>query len=663
MATEVGSIRVSAIGDVSNLRGSLNLAAKVTEDAGRKIERRVGLIERSFAGLGARLGKIDLSGALGLGALAGAASVTGILAGIRTELQAISQIRADAAVAGLDVEKFQELKYAAESAKIGTDALTDGLKELQLRADEFVTTGGGSAAEAFQRLGYTAEDLKKKLRDPAALFEEIITKLGRLDKAAQIRVADEIFGGTAGEQFLRWLDGSTVGIAQLRDEARLLGVVVDESLVQKTAEAEREFKRVETAIQGTARTMIAELSGPIRDELASFLKTIKEVAYAWNQFKEGNFKEGLGFAWGPNAPQDLARRQLRAGLGDQLTPSAAQDFYNAVGRTPAAPSAPSAPSSAPSQSASGGSAAASMDRLAESYARLEQAAQARIAALKVEKETIGLTTAEAEKMRMEQDLFAQAQSAGLTLTDQQKAKLSELAAQYGQVAAAAEAAAEKQAAIQQAFGHVQSIATSTFTGIVRDIREGESASDAFAKGIENLAASIADMVVEMLIAAALKAALAPLTGGASLGFPMPGFSSGGAVGFDAGGFTGPGGKNDVAGLVHRGEYVFSAKAVRSLGLHRLNALHEGAVRGYAQGGYVGGAAMSRMAGQASFEPRISVINNTGVEAQPQVKTGPDGSMEIILNAVEGRLANRVANNKGTLARAMKGRGLRDYTKG
>ncbi len=55
------------------------------------------------------------------------------------------------------------------------------------------------------------------------------------------------------------------------------------------------------------------------------------------------------------------------------------------------------------------------------------------------------------------------------------------------------------------------------------------------------------------------------------------------VGFAGGGYTGDGGKYEPAGVVHKGEYVFSKEAVSRLGLSRLHALH----RGYAQGGPVG----------------------------------------------------------------------------
>ncbi len=49
-----------------------------------------------------------------------------------------------------------------------------------------------------------------------------------------------------------------------------------------------------------------------------------------------------------------------------------------------------------------------------------------------------------------------------------------------------------------------------------------------------------------------------------------------------GGYTGPGGKYDVAGFVHRGEYVINADATKRLGRGFLDRLN-----GYADGGYVG----------------------------------------------------------------------------
>lgn len=56
-------------------------------------------------------------------------------------------------------------------------------------------------------------------------------------------------------------------------------------------------------------------------------------------------------------------------------------------------------------------------------------------------------------------------------------------------------------------------------------------------------------------------------------------------GFGRGGHTGPGGKYEPAGIVHRGEYVFSSEAT-SGNEALLEAMHRG-LRGYAPGGLVG----------------------------------------------------------------------------
>jgi TP901 family phage tail tape measure protein len=72
-----------------------------------------------------------------------------------------------------------------------------------------------------------------------------------------------------------------------------------------------------------------------------------------------------------------------------------------------------------------------------------------------------------------------------------------------------------------------------------------------------------------------------------------------------GGYTGPGAKYQPAGTVHAGEYVFSAAAVRRMGLGTLDQMHAAAKRGYADGGYVNRSAM------ASSSTRIVSSNDGG----------------------------------------------------
>ncbi|MGK6325769.1 phage tail tape measure protein [Erwinia sp. DT-104] len=54
--------------------------------------------------------------------------------------------------------------------------------------------------------------------------------------------------------------------------------------------------------------------------------------------------------------------------------------------------------------------------------------------------------------------------------------------------------------------------------------------------------------------------------------------------YDGGGFTGAGGKYDPAGIVHRGEFVFTKEATDRIGVPNLYSM----MKGYASGGVVGG---------------------------------------------------------------------------
>lgn len=83
----------------------------------------------------------------------------------------------------------------------------------------------------------------------------------------------------------------------------------------------------------------------------------------------------------------------------------------------------------------------------------------------------------------------------------------------------------------------------------------------------------------------------------------------GLFGFSEGGYTGQGGKYEPAGVVHRGEYVFSQEAVQRIGAGRLEALHQG-LKGFSMGGLVGmglPAISGGSTGAASFQRIIHEV--------------------------------------------------------
>ncbi|MGV0909264.1 hypothetical protein [Martelella sp. FOR1707] len=237
----------------------------------------------SFMSIKSKIGGADslfgmLSG--GPGGLAASLGIGSFVAATQQAVDAVADLGKAAKTAGVDFEAFQELRYAAVKNKVEVDALTDGLKEMQLRADEFIKTGGGAGAESFERLGLSARQLTRMLEDPATMFETLIGKIRELDRAAQIRVMDELFGGTAAEQFSSLMDDAGQSIADARREAREMGAVMEDDILRKAEDVNAEWEAMALVIGTRVKSSLVEVGAMVSSlvtNLGSFRKSLDEA--------------------------------------------------------------------------------------------------------------------------------------------------------------------------------------------------------------------------------------------------------------------------------------------------------------------------------------------------------------------------------------------------
>lgn len=249
-------------------RGSASATRQMEQDMVRSTTR----INQALATVSSKIGEFGKAGIGGLVGGLAAGGLAGIVSQVHDVARAVAEVGDQAKIAGVNVQDFLELKFVAEQNRIGVDALTDGLKEMNLRADEFIQTGKGSAAEAFQRLGLSADTLRKKLKDPSALFTEIIGKLGELDRAAQIRISDEVFGGTGGEVFVKLIAQGEKGIRDTIKAGKDLGAIMDEQLIEKAAEVDRRFNLIATTVSTGLKSAIVDAASAMQ----GFLDKYKE---------------------------------------------------------------------------------------------------------------------------------------------------------------------------------------------------------------------------------------------------------------------------------------------------------------------------------------------------------------------------------------------------
>ncbi|CAH0142301.1 hypothetical protein SRABI05_00327 [Agrobacterium fabrum] len=247
-----------------------------------------------------------------------------------------------------------------------------------------------------------------------------------------------------------------------------------------------------------------------------------------------------------------------------------------------------------------------------------------------------------EFARAKQDLLTAAQEAGVKITPELTKSIEGLAAGYANAVVASEQLAEKQDEIRQRAEEAMATAKDVTRGIIDGFVEGASAADILADSLKKIANALLDDVLNSIFkvnnaaggsGGLLSSFLSLFGGGASRYAGL----SGGL--FSEGGFTGPGGKYQPAGIVHKGEVVWSqADVTRAGGVGAVEALR----KGYANGGPVGISVPSvptlrSMSAQSAgvvvnFNP---VVDNRGASVEAVAR------QEKALAKMQGELQSRV----------------------
>jgi len=185
-----------------------------------------------------------------------------------------------AAVAGVDVERFQELAIGVRQFGVEQDKLADILKDVNDKFGDYMQTGAGPLADFFEniapKVGLTAEAF-------ANLSSE--QKLGAYVKALQdanVSQAEMTFymEALASDATLlqRAFEDSGAAMQVMIDRARELGLILDEGMIKKGKEANEQLALMEQIISAKlsqALVNLAPLIGSVTDYLVDFTAGMK----------------------------------------------------------------------------------------------------------------------------------------------------------------------------------------------------------------------------------------------------------------------------------------------------------------------------------------------------------------------------------------------------
>ncbi|WP_430259782.1 tape measure protein [Neorhizobium sp. IRS_2294] len=236
---------------------------------------------------------------------------------------------------------------------------------------------------------------------------------------------------------------------------------------------------------------------------------------------------------------------------------------------------------------------------------------------------LGMTTQAANRLRYEQELLNQAKQAGLELSPAQIDSIKQLAGEMAIAEEKTRLLTQSQDEMRRAAEEWASVGKDVTKGFITDLMNGATAADALKNALSRVADVLLDQVLDAIFqvngAGGSGGGLGGLgglissifRGGKSSSFPA---APGGSLWSD-GGYTGPGGKYQPAGVVHKGEVVWSKRDVsKAGGVAAVEAMRLG------QRGYDGGGPVALRA------PTMPVIRNGGRGGNFNVRSQVDVSV-------------------------------------
>lgn len=131
------------------------------------------------------------------------AAAAGVVAGLGAAAykagQAADDLNTLSKVTGIGTEELQKYGYAADLVDVSVEAIAKSNKKLTKNAYE-AANGSKSQAEAFKAIGVSVTDSNGRLRDSEAIFQDVITNLGKMtNETERDAIAQQLMGKSAAE--------------------------------------------------------------------------------------------------------------------------------------------------------------------------------------------------------------------------------------------------------------------------------------------------------------------------------------------------------------------------------------------------------------------------------------------------------------------------------
>lgn len=226
------------------------------------------------------------------GAAIGFAAVGAALAGLgeRTASHALA-MKKSAEAAGVELQTFQELAFAAKESGVETSKLTDGMAELSKNVYSAMK-GKGDTAKSFRDLGVAFKGTDGKARPLADIMADIA------DKTKAMGVSSERAGklqgvlGKSAKEYIPWLAKGSGEMRHAIAMAREYGIVLSAETVKQASQYSKSKKQVAAIFEGIE----LQLGATVLPHVASVAKGIAGWMHAARPFLQSGLDHYLSEA-------------------------------------------------------------------------------------------------------------------------------------------------------------------------------------------------------------------------------------------------------------------------------------------------------------------------------------------------------------------------------
>lgn len=194
---------------------------------------------------------------------------------------------------GVTTDAIQELGYAAQLNGSSVEGMSDGIRKLSINMAA-AAEGSQEAAQTFRRLGVQITE-GGKLRAADAVLGDIAEKFKAMpDGARKVAAAVDLFG-KSGAALIPTLAEGSAKLAELRQEARDLGIVLDKNTIAAGDELGDSWDRLKAAADGLRYSIGGPLLEGIRESVDAMVEWVKANRQLIAQRMRGLIR-GLGSA-------------------------------------------------------------------------------------------------------------------------------------------------------------------------------------------------------------------------------------------------------------------------------------------------------------------------------------------------------------------------------